>query len=168
MPDFPKVSATPATDYMTDSTDSSASTSSLPTARHVFVYGTLRRGDVRDITRLQPAPRFIGYASVPGQLYHLGSYPGVVLGGDIEVKGEIYAITPELERTLDEIEEVWPQQTGEYTKRVIEVRLGEVSPDAVAEFDGRATLDCIIYEISPARIVNQTLIEGGDWLAISR
>ncbi|RYX91433.1 MAG: gamma-glutamylcyclotransferase [Comamonadaceae bacterium] len=141
---------------------------SLPTASHVFVYGTLRRGDVRDITRLQPAPRFIGYASVSGQLYHLGSYPGIVLGGEVDVKGEIYAITPELERTLDEIEEVWPQQTGEYAKRVIAVRLGEVSLDAVAEFHGRATLDCIIYEISPDRTVNQMLIEGGDWLAISR
>lgn len=140
----------------------------LPTASHVFVYGTLRRGDVRDINRLQPAPRFIGYATVPGALYHLGSYPGVVLGGEVAVKGEIYAISKEVERQLDEIEQVWPQQTGEYSKRVIPIRVDEVSQGAIVEFDGDVTLDCIIYEIAPERIVNQVLIEGGDWLAISR
>ncbi len=35
---------------------------------HVFVYGTLRRGEVNDITRLRPAPRFVGDAHVAGLL----------------------------------------------------------------------------------------------------
>ena len=47
--------------------------------RHVFVYGTLRQTGSNDITRLQPAPRFIGRAVVAGVLYHLGAYPGLVL-----------------------------------------------------------------------------------------
>ncbi|MDO9405962.1 MAG: gamma-glutamylcyclotransferase family protein [Polaromonas sp.] len=124
---------------------------------HVFVYGTLRRGDVRDINRLQPTPRFVANATVKGTLYHLGSYPGLVLEGQVLVQGEVYAIEPALERLLDEIEEVWPQQTGEYIKRVIPV-----------EMEGGQTLDCIVYEISPARLDGTARIDNGDWLSVSR
>lgn len=127
-----------------------------PAPRHVFVYGTLRRGDVRDINRLIPPPRFVGFASTPGQLYHLGSYPGIVLGGETTVFGEVYAITPALERVLDEIEEVWPQDTGEYRKRDVVVRMASPSPEA--------TLVCLLYEIAPARVIGKMVIEEGDWV----
>ena len=90
--------------------------------RHVFVYGTLRRGDVRDINQLQPAPVFVGMASVQGVLYDLGAYPGVLLGGEGMVTGEVYAISAALEQALDTIEEVWPQATGEYNKREVMVQ----------------------------------------------
>lgn len=121
-------------------------------ARHVFVYGTLRRGDDNDITRLQPAPRFVGPATIAGTLYHLGAYPGVVLGGNGTVVGEVYAIEPELERVLDEIEELYPQQTDEYFKRMVAV---EVSGQRV---------ECIVYEINPRYVVNARPILGGDWV----
>ena len=120
--------------------------------RHVFVYGTLRRGDVRDITRLQPAPVFIGMASVAGLLYDLGPYPGLLLGGEGRVVGEVYAIDAELERVLDEIEEVWPQQTGEYSKRDVSVQL-----------DGATAVGCLVYEINPERLAGHPVITGGDW-----
>ena len=55
--------------------------------RHVFVYGTLRRGGSNDITRLLPAPRWVGFAQVAGMLFHLGAYPGMTLGGDRAVHG---------------------------------------------------------------------------------
>lgn len=129
-----------------------------PSSRHVFVYGTLRRGDVRDITRLRPAPRFVGMASVPGVLYHLGFYPGMVLGGPGRVTGEAYAISPELERQLDEIEEVWPQQTGEYSKRDATVLLRGGTLGATRE------LSCLIYVIDPARAAGRPVIASGDWL----
>ena len=128
-------------------------------SRHVFVYGTLRRGDVRDITRLRPAPQFVGMASVAGVLYDLGSYPGVVLGGPARVTGEVYAISAELERQLDVIEEVWPQQTGEYRKQVVRGRLGQAPASS-----GAVELDCLVYEINPARTAGQPVIGGGDWL----
>lgn len=128
-------------------------------SRHVFVYGTLRRGDVRDITRLHPAPHYVGMASVAGVLYDLGPYPGVVLGGPARVTGEVYAITAELERQLDAIEEVWPQQTGEYRKQAVRVQLGQ--PQALS---GAVELDCLVYEINPARAAGQPVITGGDWL----
>jgi gamma-glutamylcyclotransferase (GGCT)/AIG2-like uncharacterized protein YtfP len=109
-----------------------------PYTRHVFVYGTLRKGEERDINRLRPAPQWVGRASVEGLMHHLGSYPGLVLGAPGTVHGEVYAVSAELERILDEIEEVWPQQTGEYAKREVMVRLeagrGGSSPCGAARF----------------------------------
>ncbi len=121
--------------------------------RHVFVYGTLRRGDDNDITRLTPAPRFVGHASIAGTMYHLGRYPGVVLGGDGRIHGEVYAIDAALERRLDEIEEVYPQQTDEYFKRELPVTVGGVA------------LSCVVYEINPRYIAGKPLMEKGDWVA---
>ena len=127
-------------------------TSSAPVHRSVFVYGTLRRGQERDINHLQPTPIFIGNSQIKGTLYDLGSYPGVRLGGSGWVQGEIYQITPELERQLDEIEEVWPQQTGEYARREVAVRCAG------------AELTCLVYEVAEVRAQGRGVIESGDWL----
>lgn len=128
-----------------------------PVARYVFVYGTLRRGEVRDITRLQPAPAFVGRGSVAGALYDLGPYPGLLLGGAGRVTGEIYAISDELERLLDEIEEVWPLQTGEYSKREVEVQR-EGAGSAAGPV-------CLVYEIDASRLAACPVIASGDWRA---
>jgi gamma-glutamylcyclotransferase (GGCT)/AIG2-like uncharacterized protein YtfP len=136
--------------------------------RYVFVYGTLRRGGSNDITRLQPAPRYIGQAGVMGVLYHLGHYPGVQLGGTCRVWGEIYAIAPELERQLDEIEQVLPEPTGEYEKRemMIEVARAELADELqpMAPVGDGLKLNCIVYEINPDRIVGRASIDSGDWI----
>ena len=131
-----------------------------PATRHVFVYGTLRKGEERDINRLRPAPQSVGRAQVAGVMHHLGSYPGLVLGGTAVVRGEVYAVSPELERVLDEIEEVWPQQTGEYAKREVVVQLerGEVASTPAPE------LLCVLYEIAPERTEGKPVIAGGDWV----
>lgn len=121
-------------------------------SRHVFVYGTLRRGDDNDINRLTPAPVYLGVSNTPGTMYHFGRYPGVVLGGEGVVQGEVYAITPELERVLDEIEELYPQQTNEYFKR-----------DIVVEVDGKP-IACIVYEINPEYVRGKPLLRSGDWV----
>lgn len=120
--------------------------------RYVFVYGTLRKGQERDINRLQPAPVFIGLGKISGTLYDLGSYPGVRLGGLGWVQGEVYQIAPELECQLDEIEEVRPQQTGEYARR-----------EVVVQCAGQA-LTCLVYELSEARTYCLGVIESGDWM----
>ncbi|MGB4118076.1 MAG: gamma-glutamylcyclotransferase family protein [Polaromonas sp.] len=120
--------------------------------RHVFVYGTLRRGQERDINRLQPTPLFIGHAQIKGTLYNLGSYPGVRLGGTQWVHGEVYHISAELERQLDDIEEVLPQQTGEYARREVLVQCA-----------GEALL-CLVYEVAEVRTVGCGVIEFGDWV----
>jgi len=120
--------------------------------RHVFVYGTLRQGEANDITRLTPAPRYVGTGATPGTLYQMGWYPGLVLGGARLVVGEVYEISPELERRLDEIEEVYPEPTNEYFKREITVSL-----------DTRR-IECLVYEINPQRIQGKVVIGSGDWL----
>ncbi|EJE50805.1 hypothetical protein PMI14_04590 [Acidovorax sp. CF316] len=128
-----------------------ASPSSGP-LRCVFVYGTLRKGGSNDITRLQPAPRFIGFSRIAGTLYHLGAYPGLVLGGTVDVVGEVYAMEPALERRLDAIEEISGAPDDEYFKREIALEVG-----------GRS-VDCLVYEINPSRVRSAARIDGGDWM----
>jgi gamma-glutamylcyclotransferase (GGCT)/AIG2-like uncharacterized protein YtfP len=144
--------------------------------RHVFVYGTLRRGEQRDINLLHPAPRWIGSGGIRGALYDLGTYPGVVLdsgaaegavkGAGSVVCGEVYAITPTLERLLDEIEEVWPQQTGEYTRSEVAVTLDKPHLDLPRhETCSPCIVTCLVYCIEEARGNGRFLIAGGDWVA---
>ena len=123
-----------------------------PKNRHVFVYGTLRRGDANDITQLTPAPVYIGDSQISGNMYNLGTYPGVTLGGSGMVVGEVYAITEPLERLLDGIESEYPAQADEYAKRDIQVSV-----------NGQ-TLDCIVYEINAAYIQGKPEILSGDWI----
>ncbi len=158
--------------------------SGLLPARHVFVYGTLRKGEIRDINLLRPAPVWVGEGRVKGLLYDLAAYPGIVLQDEgsesaessKEVFGEVYAISAELEQMLDEIEEVWPQQTGEYTKREVAVRLpGGVIPAEAAGLSDSSSGDfgqsaeprlvCLLYEIAQQRTDGKPLIQGGDWVA---
>ena len=120
--------------------------------RCVFVYGTLRQGGSNDITRLQPAARFIGAARVAGVLYHLGHYPGMTLGGAQWVQGEVYAIEPALEAVLDDIEDLGATPTDEYIKR-----------EVMVDVAGHATA-CLVYEINPRYVVAAKQIQHGDWL----
>ncbi|MEJ7688367.1 MAG: gamma-glutamylcyclotransferase family protein [Variovorax sp.] len=122
-------------------------------ARHVFVYGTLRKGERNDITRYLPMPRHVADGHIAGTLYDLGSYPGVVLGGPGRVAGEIYAIASNVEAQLDLLEEVQPDGSGEYIKREVAVTVGD---DRLA---------CLVYEIHPGRIEGRTVVAGGDWRA---
>ena len=123
-----------------------------PVKTYVFVYGTLRRGQERDINRLQPTAIFRGDGKINGILYDLGSYPGVRLGGEHWVQGEVYQVTPELERQLDAIEEVWPQQTGEYVRRQVAVQCAG------------AALTCLVYELAEAHTKGKVMIASGDWI----
>ena len=122
--------------------------------RHVFVYGTLRRGGRNDINRLEPAPRYLGMGEVKGTLYHIDWYPGLTLGGQeaITVVGEVYEITPRLEAVLDRIEQITPQETSEYFKRELAV-----------EVQGRQ-VRCLVYEINPDRVRDKQVIGHGDWI----
>lgn len=120
---------------------------------HVFVYGTLRRGGRNDIARYRPAPQWIGEASIAGTLFDLGAYPGIVLGGERRVGGEVYAIEPAVEVALDVLEEVADDDSGEYIKRQVRVDVGG------------QWFDCLVYEIHPTRIAGRAVIESGDWIA---
>jgi gamma-glutamylcyclotransferase (GGCT)/AIG2-like uncharacterized protein YtfP len=123
-------------------------------SRHVFVYGTLRRGGRNDINRLLPAPDYVGMGEVQGVLYHIDWYPGLTLGGEeaVTVVGEVYRITPELEVILDRIEQIVPGADSEYFKREIDVAV-----------EGRA-VRCLVYEVNPARVRGKRVIGHGDWI----
>jgi gamma-glutamylcyclotransferase (GGCT)/AIG2-like uncharacterized protein YtfP len=121
--------------------------------RHVFVYGTLRRGERNDIAHFRPLPLFVGPASIEGCLYDLGAYPGIVLGERGRVVGEVYRITSAVEAALDILEEVKVDGSGEYRKRDV--------PVVVA---GQA-LNCLVYEIHPDRLTGRPRITSGDWRA---
>ncbi len=126
--------------------------------RHVFVYGTLRRGGRNDINRLVPAPRYVGMGEVRGVLYHLDWYPGLTLGGEqsVTVVGEVYRIAPELEALLDAIEQIVPGADSEYFKREVEI-----------EVAGRR-MACLLYEINPARVRGRSPIGHGDWIVFHK
>lgn len=124
----------------------------MPEAQLFFVYGTLRRGDDNDITCLSPAPQFIGNASITGTMYHLGGYPGVSLGGSGQIVGEVYAVSAELEKTLDAIESEYPAQPDEYAKRAIRVQVA-------GQF-----CNCWVYEINPNYTSAKPIIASGDWV----
>ncbi len=122
--------------------------------RHVFVYGTLRRGGRNDINKLLPAPRYVGMGEVQGTLYHIDWYPGLTLGGEeaVTVVGEVYEIDVALEAVLDEIEQIEPGEASEYFKR-------ELAIDVL----GRP-IKCLVYEINPERVRGRQVIGHGDWI----
>jgi gamma-glutamylcyclotransferase (GGCT)/AIG2-like uncharacterized protein YtfP len=135
------------------------------TTRFAFVYGTLRRGEERDINLLDPEPQFIGCGSLDGALFDLGTYPGLRLGGAGQVEGEIYAITPALERKLDEIEAVWPEPNGEYVKREVTIRPhASESRELGHKVDSSLALACLVYEATPQALSGRPAIAGGDWV----
>ena len=122
--------------------------------RHVFVYGTLRRGGRNDINLLRPAPEYLGMGEVQGVLYHFDWYPGLTLGGEqaVTVVGEVYRIGPELEAILDGIEQIEEGADSEYFKRVVDIAV-----------EGR-TIACLLYEINPGRVRDKQVIGHGDWI----
>ncbi len=128
-----------------------------------FAYGTLRRGDDNDINRQQPAPRFVGPARIRGTMFHLGGYPGVVLdhtdnqpgmvaGSMGDIVGEVYAVSPALEKVLDAIESEYPAQPDEYFKRSLQVQV-----------NGQ-WLNCSVYEINQRYTEGKPVIASGDWV----
>jgi len=119
----------------------------------VFVYGTLRIGQCNDINLKTPTPSFVGMAKVKGQLYSRGWYPGLRLGGDQWVEGEVYGISPELLLQLDVLEEVAPVPSGEYQRINTLVVCGEQQ------------LACEVYELSEEFAAQSQLLDQGNWLA---
>lgn len=130
---------------------------------HVFVYGTLRRGEVNDINRLHPSPRWCGHARVAGALYQLGWYPGLRFDGDGQVIGEVYAIDPALEPQLDAIEEVRGSPDDEYRKVVVTVEMADAPQPGPGE-PPPTRVRALAYEVQAHRVHGAARIASGDWL----
>ena len=74
---------------------------------YFFAYGTLRRGARNDLLDfVGGCARLVGRASVPGRLYDLGDYPGMLDAGAAEdrVFGELYELA-DTEWTLSRLDE---------------------------------------------------------------
>jgi len=76
------------------------------TVRHLFVYGTLRRGsNVPQAAWLAAQARYKGQASLPGRLLDLGDYPGLLPAQSPEEKvyGDLFEL-PEGQEVLEALD----------------------------------------------------------------
>lgn len=128
----------------------------------VFVYGTLRAGEVNDLNAAArrhgiAAPTLLGMGTVAGRLYDFGTYPGLVLdAGGGPVAGDIYDIAEALLPVLDEIEEVYPGQATLFVREEQHVLL-----------NGQPVA-CLLYPVADAAVATLPRIDGGDWVAYRR
>ncbi len=126
--------------------------------RYVFVYGTLRAGEINDIGRAAArhrieAPHFIGVAAVRGRLFDFGAYPGLVPDASAgPVRGDVYEIDDALVPVLDQIEEVYPGMEGRFRPREVTVAL-----------EGR-NLTCLYYPVDAESVRGLPSIANGDWV----
>lgn len=123
----------------------------------VFVYGTLRKGGVREMPLLFPRMAFLGFGRTRGYMYDFGAYPGILLDASgPAIIGEVYEADDAVLARLDAIEEFVPgNPAGSYYLRV---------PVTVRMADG-AEQTCWIYEFNPAFFAERVPIATGDWIA---
>lgn len=155
-------------------------------ALHVFVYGTLRQGEINDIALAAArhglaAPQFVGHASVPGALYDFGDWPGL-LPGRHENDGESLSTTSTMAASVGD-------ESDSDSAHALAVN-GDVyliDPallpilDAIEGIrdDGReafyrdecaVSLDrrqlcCLYYPVDASSVEGRQRIECGDWVA---
>jgi len=147
---------------------------------YVFVYGTLRRGEINDIALAAarqglPVPRLAGLAGVPGVLYDFGDWPG--LADDAQappVAGEVYEIDPRLLPVLDEIEEYAPGRDCLFVRRRVTLALDAPAGSAEtpagragkeAAGDGAGRVDCWYYPIDLRLAGRAQRTQARDWVA---
>ncbi|EHP39515.1 hypothetical protein OR16_30954 [Cupriavidus basilensis OR16] len=128
----------------------------------VFVYGTLRAGEVNDLNAAArrhgiAAPRLIGSATVAGRLYDFGTYPGLVLDAAAPgVAGDLYEVDAALVPVLDEIEEIYPGQASLFVREERVVALGDQA------------VSCLLYPVGEDAVAGLPRIDSGDWVAYRR
>lgn len=115
--------------------------------RYLFVYGTLMAGECRHPLLAAGMIRSIAVAAVRGTLFNLGDYPGMVLGGETTVAGELVEFL-----NLDGILGLLDAEEGpEYLREVVEVNLPHGRNQRAWSY---------VLAAPPA---NALLIESGDW-----
>jgi gamma-glutamylcyclotransferase (GGCT)/AIG2-like uncharacterized protein YtfP len=86
----------------------------MPSPKHLFVYGTLRRHQrPPEMSEVMESLEFIGEGSAPGRIFELGDYPGAVFEAQSKtaVPGEVYKLptNQKILRKLDDYEEFRPR-----------------------------------------------------------
>jgi gamma-glutamylcyclotransferase (GGCT)/AIG2-like uncharacterized protein YtfP len=120
----------------------------------VFVYGTLRRGGTNH-HRMSGAD-LVSEGFVKGRIYRISWYPGLVLGDEGEVTGEVYSVDAALILELDSFEGLSAGEIeGSEYRRVKAL---------VHRPDGKA-MSCWVWEwIGP--FDEKDLLPQGDWIAV--
>lgn len=128
----------------------------------VFVYGTLRAGEVNDIGSAAARhgiaePTLLGSGTVRGHLYDFGKYPGLVVDtAGTPVRGDVYEIDEALMAVLDEIEDVYPGVEGLF-----------VAHEGSVEMEG-AAITCRFYPVGEHAVKGLARIRSGDWVEYRR
>jgi gamma-glutamylcyclotransferase (GGCT)/AIG2-like uncharacterized protein YtfP len=96
----------------------------------LFVYGTLRRLSRHPMAKfLADRARFVGEATVPGQLFNLGRYPGLIESSSASdrVVGDVYELADGSEtlRDLDSYEETESPRPSVFERGLAEVTLSD-------------------------------------------
>jgi gamma-glutamylcyclotransferase (GGCT)/AIG2-like uncharacterized protein YtfP len=86
----------------------------MSSPKYLFVYGTLRRKHAPpEITDVVNSLELVSEASVPGNIFDLGEYPGAVFEPNSQsiVHGEVFKLpnNPKILRKLDNYEEFKPE-----------------------------------------------------------
>mgnify|MGYP002039432243 CR=1 FL=1 len=108
---------------------------------HIFFYGTLMRTfPLRARVGIDDWLEYVGDGRVPGLLFDLGTYPGLVTDACSEVRGEVYRILSpaKLFNRIDPIEDyhVMAPSDGQYIRQTMDATLD----------DGRAiTVWCYVF-----------------------
>lgn len=120
----------------------------------VFVYGTLRRGGSNHFRMGGADP--VADGVVRGKIYHIAWYPGLVLGHEGEVKGEIHAVEPAHLAELDAFEGLSAGEIGGSEYRRVKT--------TVFRADGGTTQAWVWEWIGP--FDEGRLVAEGDWFAV--
>lgn len=118
-------------------------------SEYLWVYGTLRRGCVNPHAHLlRRAARYVGPARVQARLYRIKWYPGIRLGGDQWVTGDLFQLLDQA--VLAELDRY--EGSNEYRR----VR-------AIAELASGERVKCWVYEYLGG-VSESRRIASGDWL----
>ncbi|EWM49103.1 putative amino acid aldolase/racemase [Bordetella holmesii 70147] len=126
---------------------------------NVFVYGTLRSGEINDLNHVAarhglPQPRALGQGRVPGYLVDFGDWPGLVPVADGRwVMGDIYQIDPQLLPLLDHIEDVGAPGGSCFMRTEIAVQTTQ------------GPIRCQYYPVDPAHLQDAPGITDDDWVS---
>ncbi|WP_051261211.1 gamma-glutamylcyclotransferase [Desulfovibrio inopinatus] len=93
----------------------------------LFVYGTLMHAEVRFPLLKHVGAHMCSNATTGGQLFDLGTYPGLRLGSNAVVHGEVYHL-PDMEAAMPLFDNVeafygYGMSENEYERRIISVEL---------------------------------------------
>ena len=110
----------------------------------LFIYGTLMRGELRHSAIRAHHPEYVLPARVPGRLFDLGSFPGLVPDSGGIVDGELVGFG-NIERVLREVDQIesfhgWGAEENLYRRIVLDAEVGEgrVRPAWTYEYQGEA------------------------------